>query len=111
MAQNGEVTEYDDNGYPLNARSTAVVTFAGGVVKASPGRLIKIVVTTVFAGTLGVLTFYDNASAASGTVLFVIPQISGTVGTTFTVDLPAVNGIYAGVSGTLSGGAVTVGYS
>ena len=27
MAQNGEVTEYDDNGYPLNARSTAVVTF------------------------------------------------------------------------------------
>lgn len=109
MAQNAIKTDYDDIGYPLAATKTVALTFAGGAVKTSPGRLLRAVVTTLFAGTSGVLTFYDNATAASGTVLFLIPT-AAAVGTVYAIDLPAVNGIFAG-NASLSAGAVTIGYA
>lgn len=104
MAKNGIITDYDDAGYPSIAASTVSLT-ATGVVKNAPGRLIRIVVTTAMSAAA--TTIYDNASAASGTILFVIPA-SATQGTVYTVDLPAVNGIYASFAGT---GTVTFGYS
>lgn len=109
MAKNGILTQYDDAGYPAAAAFAVPLTFAGGAVKGSAGRLLKVIVTTAFAGVSGVLTFYDNASAASGTPLLAIP--TGTaVGTIYTIDVPAANGIFAGNSA-LTAGAITVGYS
>lgn len=109
MAKNGIITQYDDAGFPALAAFTVSIPFGGGAVKTSAGRLLKVIVTTAFA-TAGTMTFYDNASAASGTVLLAIPLASGTVGAIFTLDLPAVNGIFVGSTG-ITAGAVTVGYA
>jgi hypothetical protein len=78
---------------------------ATGAVKAAPGRLASILVTTALSAAA--ITIYDNASAASGTVLAVIPA-SSLVGFRVVVDLPAFNGIYASFAGT---GTVAIGYS
>lgn len=86
--------------------TAAVAAGAGGagVVKAAAGRLCRIIVTTL--GTAA-MTFYDNASAASGTALFVIPA-SAAAGTIYNLQMPAANGIYAG--GAANTPAVTVAY-
>ena len=110
MAPKGRVlTRYDDAGSPSAAAFAVPITFAGGVVKASPGRLLKVIVTTAFASGTGI-TFYDNASAGSGTVLLTILLAAGLAGAVYTVDLPALNGIFAVNTG-LTAGALTVGYS
>lgn len=109
MPMNGVVTDYDDLGFPSVAAFTKAVPFGGGVVKASAGRLFKVVVTTAFV-TAGNMTLYDNPSAAAGTPLLVIPLASGVVGAIFTLDLPALSGIFAGSTG-ITAGAVTVGYA
>lgn len=116
MPKNGSFTPYDDEGFPLNAvftlPLTIVTTLTAQVIKASPGRLLKIAVTTALAGSGGTLEFWDNTSAGSGTPLLVIPVASGTLGALFSVDLPALNGIYmTNPSGTVTAGAITVGYS
>jgi hypothetical protein len=49
------------------------------VVKASPGRLMKVIVTAV--GTAAT-TFFDNSSAASGNKLLAIPA-SPTLGAVY----------------------------
>ena len=107
MANNTIFTPYDDNGFPASASKTAPLTLGGTqVVKAAPGRLLKVTVTTVLA--TAATTIYDNASAASGTILLVIPN-STAAGTQYDVNLPAAAGItVASGSGT---GNITVGYS
>jgi hypothetical protein len=106
MSKNSITTMYDDAGFPVNAAFTAPVTIGTTqTVKAGPGRLIRVSVTTVTA--TAVTTIWDSASAASGTPLLVIP-IGAAVGTVYTPDLPAVNGITVSGAGT---GAITVGYS
>ena len=102
MAKNQIVTDYDDAGFPSIA-AVAVPLTATGVVKSGPGRLLKISVTTALSAAA--ITIYDNASAAAGTVLFVIPA-SAAAGSVYDVNLPAVNGIYASFGGT---GSVTFG--
>jgi hypothetical protein len=67
------------------AASTAGPT----IVKAVPGRLVQLIVTT--AGTISE-TCFDNASAASGTILGVTPATT-TVGQILKFDTIAVNGI------------------
>lgn len=57
------------------------------VVKATPGRIFRVVVT---AGT-GTITIFDNASTASGTVLWTKTTVA--VGDIYVVDCPATNGI------------------
>jgi hypothetical protein len=107
MAKQGIFTPYDDGGFPLNAIFTTPITLGGLVtVKASAGRLVRITVTTVTAAV--VVTCYDNAAAASGTILQVVP-IAAAVGTMYTVDMPALNGIT--IQSTGATGAITVGYS
>ena len=78
---------------------------ATGSVKASGGRLCSIIVTSVVGATA--VTIYDNASAASGNVLFVIPA-TAAVGTIYKPDIVAVNGIYASFGST---GTLTIGYN
>ena len=105
MAGSGPVrTLVDDRQFPVYAALTQSLT-GTGAVKAAPGRLVKIVVTTALSAAA--VTVYDNASAASGTVLFVIPA-STPAGTVYDVNLPALAGIYASFAGT---GTVTFGYS
>jgi hypothetical protein len=62
------------------------------VVKASPGRLCKLIV--IASGTAAV-SIYDNASAASGTVIFTIPANAAT-GTIYDLHISATLGIYVG---------------
>jgi hypothetical protein len=83
----------------------AAATSGPTVIKASQGRLARVLVTT--QGTTTAETFYDNPSACSGTIIGVIP-VTATVGTVYQIDLGANTGITA-CGGTLSP-AVTVGY-
>lgn len=125
MAKNGLATLTDDNQVPIATGATptpagtdlcvshggvktAVLAAGAGtvVVKASPGRLCKVVVTAAGTATDNI-TIYDNASAASGTVLAVIAG-GGTVGTVYDLQMPAANGIFA--SNVASGPAVTISY-
>jgi hypothetical protein len=83
----------------------AVASAAGTVVlKAAPGRLCRIIITV--AGTASVSVF-DNASAASGTALFISPATT-SVGTIFDIQMPAQLGIT--VSNPASGPGITVGW-
>ena len=108
MANNGIVTQYDDAGFPVSARSTQGVSASGGIVtlKQGPGRFAKAVVTT--ATTTTAVTVYDNASTNSGTPLLVIPA-AAAAGTIYAVDLPFVNGLT--VNGAAAAGAITFGWS
>jgi hypothetical protein len=63
-------------------------TTAGVVIKARPGRIAKLVVTSAVTGSI---TIYDNPSAASGTVLFT--ATTPAVGIV-PIDIPAKTGIY-----------------
>jgi hypothetical protein len=99
-------TEVDAYQYPVHASYAATVAAAAGtqVIKAGPGRLCSITVTAT--GT-GLIVVYDNATAASGTILAAL-TVSPGLGM-IPVDLPAFNGIT--VSAPTSSPAVTIGYS
>lgn len=92
---------------PGGSQTAAIAAGTGTaavVVKDTAGRLCKVLVTA--AGSAA-LTFYDNASAATGTVIGVIPA-TAVAGDLYTLDIPAANGIVAGqVSGSP---AATVSY-
>jgi hypothetical protein len=108
MAKNQIATVYDDNGFPTTATFTQTVNAAGGVqsLKGGPGRLMKILVTV--APTTNPVTVYDNASAASGVVLAIIPAAT-VAGTVYDVNLPANLGIT--VNGAAAAGSLTVAWS
>ncbi|WP_438489572.1 hypothetical protein [Streptomyces sp. S186] len=108
MPRNPVVTLVDDNSSSIGGTTTVPVTAGAGtvVVKAAPGRLCRVVVTA--AGTTGAVTFYDNASSATGTVLAVVPG-SAAVGALYEVQMPAANGIV--VAAAASSVALTVAYS
>jgi hypothetical protein len=61
----------------------------------------------VTATGAGQVTVYDNSSAAAGTVIG-ITLANPAVGTVYALDMPAVNGIVVGGSGTSPG--VTISY-
>ena len=85
--------------------AVSVASATPGAVKASAGRLCKVIITTLGTGSQ---VFYDNASAASGTILFATAA-SAAVGTIYDVQAIAVNGIYA--AGAASTPVCTVLYS
>lgn len=109
MAKNAIATQYDDAGFPAVASATVSLAYTAipAVVKAAPGRLLKVIVTTTTAG--GTITVYDNASTNSGTILLVIPT-GATAGTVYDLMLPAANGIYVYQSAA-SAGVICVGYA
>jgi hypothetical protein len=89
---------------------SSTTTIAAGtnsvtVVKASAGTLCKVLVTTL--GTAA-MNFFDNASAASGTIVGVVPA-SAAVGSLYEFHIPSVNGITASASA--SNPAVTISYT
>ena len=79
------------------------------VVKGAPGRLCRVLVTTTTT-TAQAITFYDNASAGSGTVVGIIPGAS-TAGTTFDIQMPCTNGITIAQNASLAAGAITVSWT
>lgn len=90
------------------ARSNKAVAAGTGttpvVVKASAGYLKAFVVTTTATAAM---SFYDNASAASGTVLYTTAS-NIAAGTIVVLDMPFTNGLT--VSQASGSAAVTIAY-
>lgn len=75
------------------------------VIKATPGRLCKVLVTTSAAAAI---VIYDNASGHTGTIIGSIAA-SAPAGTIIDLQMPASNGItFAGIA---SSPAFTVSWS
>jgi hypothetical protein len=83
----------------------AAGTSANTVVKNSSGRLASILVTATGTNALNV---YDNASAASGNIIAIIPA-NATVGTYTRFKVPATAGIT--VQGNAANPGVTIFYT
>jgi hypothetical protein len=86
------------------ALTASAPTNATTVIKASPGRLATLLVTTLGTGTF---QCFDNASTGSGTIIGDFGA-SAAVGSVQTLNMPAANGITC-VSA-VSGPVVTVAY-
>ena len=71
---------------------------ATGAVRAVPATFLGYEVTTALSAAA--ITIYDNASAASGTVLCVIPASTAVGAYKLPVGIKATNGIYASFGGT-----------
>jgi hypothetical protein len=101
---------YDDAGNSVKAEQTAAIAtgVATTVVKGAPGRLINVVITSAGSSSDNA-TIYDNATAASGKILAVIPGGTTLTGAQVVIDLPAANGITVVNVG--SGPGFTIGYS
>jgi hypothetical protein len=82
----------------------AAGTSADTVVKATPGRLCKVLVTTTGTNPMSI---WDNASGHTGTVIGAFAA-SPTVGTVASFDMPAANGIT--VQGNAANPAVTISF-
>ena len=91
----------DDRMYGGAAPASAAALTATAVVKASAGKYYGYKVTTAL--NAAAITIFDNASAASGTVIDVIPASTGVTATNTTIlptPIPCANGIYASFAGT-----------
>ncbi len=86
--------------------ATVVITASSaGAVKASAGRVCKILTTSAATSAVNV---YDNTNAASGTILATVPA-AAAVGTVYSPQMPAAVGIYVGGGSGTPG--LTVSYS
>jgi len=92
----GELAQFDR----MAAGSVAsyVNLTADGVIAAAPCIVYGYIVTTAMSAAA--TTVYDNASAASGTVLFVIPASTAVGQYSFPVGVLTTNGAYADFAGT-----------
>ena len=88
-----------------NSTPVAAGTSADTVIKASAGRLCKVLITTL--GT-NALLIYDNASGHTGTIIGCVAA-SATAGTLVDLQMPAANGIT--VAGNSNNPAFTVSWS
>jgi hypothetical protein len=85
------------------ASATVTAATPVAVKTGGPGMLCRIVVLT--AGT-GTITFYDNPTTNSGTILFILPA-SPTVGAVYDIRLPFATGLYAQAAASSSSVAVS----
>lgn len=102
------VTPVDVNGFTITpggaaATPIAVNTVANTVVKSSPGRLCRVIVTVTGAAAMSI---YDNATTASGTIIGQLPA-SPAVGAVYDFQTPAALGITVGGAGTNPGVTIT----
>jgi hypothetical protein len=92
----------------LGVTTTTVAAAAGTtVILAAPGRLCRVLVTGAGSGS-GNVTFFDNATTGTGTVIGVLPATVSVTGIPFDFQFPAANGIT--VTNVASGPALTVSY-
>jgi len=88
-----------------NTTPIAAATSANTVIKATAGRLARILVTAT--GTVNML-IYDNATTNSGTVIGVVKS-GAVVGDIIELHVPAANGIT--VAGNAGNAGVTIAWS
>lgn len=110
MPTNPVFTPVDGNGFSLATGGDQTAPINAGatgpqVVKGSPGRLARVVLAA--ANGAAAITIYDNASAASGTVIGVIAA-SAAAGV-YDFQMPAKLGITVG--GAATNPAMAVGYA
>lgn len=118
MPFNPVVTLVDNNGtvigsasgWPVTDGGTTTVAIANAnaantVVKASAGRLCRVLITTTNTAAVSI---YDNATTNTGTIIGAVPA-SAAVGTSFTFQTPAANGITVG--GAATNPAMTVSFT
>jgi len=86
------------------SQAVAAGVSANTIVKGSPGRLARILVTV--SGT-SALNVFDNSSTASGTQIALVPA-SAPVGTLIDCQAPALNGIT--IQGNAANPGVTIFY-
>jgi len=87
------------------ATPVAASVAADTTIKASPGRLCRVLVTVT--GT-GAMLIFDNASGHTGTIIGALPA-SPAVGSVYDFNLPAAAGIT--VQGNANNPGVTIGYN
>jgi hypothetical protein len=87
-------------------QTTQVTPTSLTVIKATPGRLGRVLCST--ANATNAINIYDNASTGAGTIIGVIP-ITATIGQVFDLQMPALLGIT--IAATASAGTITVSYS
>jgi len=93
---NGELAQF--NRTAAGSISPYVNLTADGVVSNTPCIIYGYIVTVAMSAAA--TTVYDNASAASGTVLFVIPASTAVGQYSFPVGVITNNGAYADFAGT-----------
>lgn len=95
--------------YTTSGGASTVAVASGAtadtVVKASAGRLCRVLLTS--ANGAAAVSIYDNASTHSGTVIGYIPA-SAAAGSTYDFQIPASNGITVG--GASTNPAMTISY-
>lgn len=69
-----------------------ITASSAGAVKASPGRLCRVLVGTTATAAVNI---YDNTNAASGTIIGAVPA-GAAIGTVYAPEMPAAVGIYVG---------------
>lgn len=91
---------------PATSSGSIAVT-AGAVVSAMPGLLCNVILNPGSAASS--VTLYDNASAASGTVLWsaVAAASTNSVSSNFSIPVAVSKGIYIVVAGTAATAVVT----
>lgn len=109
MALNPQYNPVDGFGFSLAPGGDLLFPVASGAtgaqtVKNSPGRLCRVILAT--ANGAAAITFYDNASTTTGTVIGVIPA-SAAAGM-YDFQMPARTGIT--FTGASTNPALTVGY-
>lgn len=89
------------------ASTTAIASGAAAntIIKASAGRLFRVMVTTQNTNQMNI---FDNSSSGTGTIIGLIPA-NADVGSVFEFAMPAVNGIT--VLGNAANPGVTISWS
>lgn len=86
---------------PIGGCNSSGLKTADAAIRTAPGWFCGAEIITNAASDAAI-TVYDNASAASGTVLFqgTVAAAANFGGVTFPIPIRSVNGIYVDVSGT-----------
>ena len=96
----------NENFVSVGGQATVSVTPTSlTVVKPSPGRLCRILVTTVNGANQ--VNIFDNASAASGTIIGVVAA-AAAAGSVIDLQMPAALGIT--IAGTAAAGVFTISF-
>lgn len=104
MALPSRVTSTGGNHY---AAVTSTAIAAGNVVVwAGATRLCKVIVNTALTSAQAI-TFYDNATTNSGTVLFTTATAAAAA-TIYDLQIPCLNGITIASNASLAAGAIIV---
>lgn len=107
MSQTVQVVDSKTRSVDPQAQQSVAVDFTSAalqVVKGAPGRVFGVLVTATLSGNV---TFYDNATTNSGTVIGYVASTTavGTFVPFLNGGAPAANGITANASAT--GGKLT----